>query len=547
MKHYLYILYIVSILAGIQACAGGDELEARLQEADACMSSHPETALTMLDSIDTEHISSKRLKARYALLYSIALDKNYIDVTNDSIIAPAVKYYRNHGTPDEKLKTNYYWGRIAMNSGEYEDATSRFIIAERYVNDATDNAAIGRLYKAQTTVYRYSYDTDGMIEAIDKSAELYSTVKDTTKYINAIFDATAAYLNREDTISAGKSLSLIKNYWDSMTERQKSSYYANLLILNGHTSHSSLPEILNTYETEISAPFIQWLAVAKSNHLCGNQQRALEALKNYDYYGGRQNDIYFWVCGLVYEASGYEAEAMTCYKKYIEITDNKLGYLLGADIRFIKERYETQIKITRKNYILAILALCVIIFFLSSLLITNRIKRIKREKATAEKKMRIEIDKYSSMYNAALAEIGNLNEALENNTLDKTVKMHVCERLGLLNKFIASNITPNFSKNAAQELKQLMYDKKYFIDSTRISFLIEYPKFIKQLKKSGLSDSEIGYCCLYAMGLKGKDISSYLGNGHYKLSSTIRKKLGLTEHDTNLDIYLREILAKTAN
>ena len=46
------------------------------------------------------------------------------------------------------------------------------------------------------------------------------------------------------------------------------------------------------------------------------------------------------------------------------------------------------------------------------------------------------------------------------------------------------------------------------------------------------------------MGLKGKDISSYMGNGHYKLSSMIRKKLSLSEHDTNLDIYLRQILAK---
>ena len=47
-----------------------------------------------------------------------------------------------------------------------------------------------------------------------------------------------------------------------------------------------------------------------------------------------------------------------------------------------------------------------------------------------------------------------------------------------------------------------------------------------------------------AMGLKGKEISSYLGNSHYKQSSSIRKKLGLTEHDTNLDLYLRGIIAK---
>ena len=85
MRRNLYLLYMVSVLAGLQACTGREDIESRLQEADACMSAHPETALAMLDSIDTEHISSKRLKARYALLYSIALDKNYIDVTNDSI------------------------------------------------------------------------------------------------------------------------------------------------------------------------------------------------------------------------------------------------------------------------------------------------------------------------------------------------------------------------------------------------------------------------------------------------------------------------------
>ena len=151
------------------------------------------------------------------------------------------------------------------------------------------------------------------------------------------------------------------------------------------------------------------------------------------------------------------------------------------------------------------------------------------------------------MYNAALSEIKNLNDTLKNNTLDKTSRTLVSERLNLLNKFIASNMTPNYSLDAAKELKQLMQDKKYFIESTRISFLVEHPKFIGYLKKRGLSDGEIGYCCLYLMGLKGKDISAYMGKGHYKLSSTIRKKFGLSEHDTNLDIFLRETLAEMAN
>ena len=34
---------------------------------------------------------------------------------SDSIIAPAVRYYQNHGTSDERLKMYYYSGRIMQN------------------------------------------------------------------------------------------------------------------------------------------------------------------------------------------------------------------------------------------------------------------------------------------------------------------------------------------------------------------------------------------------------------------------------------------------
>ena len=63
-------------------------------------------------------------------LLSQALDKNYIDLQSDSIIAPAVRYYENHGTPDERLKVFYYRGRISMNANDYDSATEYFIKAD---------------------------------------------------------------------------------------------------------------------------------------------------------------------------------------------------------------------------------------------------------------------------------------------------------------------------------------------------------------------------------------------------------------------------------
>ena len=181
-----------------------------------------------------------------------------------------------------------------------------------------------------------------------------------------------------------------------------------------------------------------------------------------------------------------------------------------------------------------------VILILALCLLSGKIKQIKEDRRLSE-------EKYLKIYDEALDEIERLKETLEDNKLTPAVQQRISERLNLLNTFIVSNMTPNYSKSALEQLKQLMDDKDYFIESTRLSFLVEHPKFISYLQQYGLTDNEIGYCCLYAMGLKGKDISSYLGKGHYKQSSAIRKKLGLNEHDTNLDIYIRDLISKESS
>ena len=45
------------------------------------------------------------------------------------------------------------------------------------------------------------------------------------------------------------------------------------------------------------------------------------------------------------------------------------------------------------------------------------------------------------------------------------------------------------------------------------------------------------------MGLKGREVGTYIKmRSHYNVSSDIREKLGINEHDTNLGIYLRKLL-----
>ena len=82
------------------------------------------------------------------------------------------------------------------------------------------------------------------------------------------------------------------------------------------------------------------------------------------------------------------------------------------------------------------------------------------------------------------------------------------------------------------------------MNATRLAFQASHPKFIRFLEEKGLTVDEINYACLFAIGMNGKEVGTYLKKGrHYHVSSDIRSKLGLPENSTNLSIYVRNLLS----
>ena len=123
MRLVIFVISVVISVSVVSSCGqDGDALKEALSEAESCIEDAPRHSLEILKQIDTASLSSRKIRAKYSLLYSMALDKNYIDVITDSIISPAVKFYKHHGTPQERMLTNYYLGRIRMNASNYEEA-----------------------------------------------------------------------------------------------------------------------------------------------------------------------------------------------------------------------------------------------------------------------------------------------------------------------------------------------------------------------------------------------------------------------------------------
>ena len=58
------------------------------------MSDTPSESIKILDTVKNVHMSHNEV-ARFALLYSQAKDKNWIDETDDSLISVAVNYFEH--------------------------------------------------------------------------------------------------------------------------------------------------------------------------------------------------------------------------------------------------------------------------------------------------------------------------------------------------------------------------------------------------------------------------------------------------------------------
>ena len=133
---------------------------------------------------------------------------------------------------------------------------------------------------------------------------------------------------------------------------------------------------------------------------------------------------------------------------------------------------------------------------------------------------------------------------------DDEAMVLIRHRLAVLDKVLASYISSDEKtyKISEEEVENLISDREEFLTSTKVVFKERHPKFIGYLEEKGLTDWEIGYCCLYTLGLKGKDVGEYIQKKrHYIISHEIRQKLGLGEHDTNIGIWLRKLLSEFEN
>ena len=144
---------MVLIAMAIVSCNRDVATMETLSHAEAIMQEHPDSALSLLQAIDTKTISTDRCRALHALLLSQAYDKNYIDLTNDSIITIAVDYFADSDDHHYAMLAHYYHGRIRYNATDYPRCLLSMTKAFGHAEDINDYYWKGRIAEQISNVY----------------------------------------------------------------------------------------------------------------------------------------------------------------------------------------------------------------------------------------------------------------------------------------------------------------------------------------------------------------------------------------------------------
>lgn len=551
MKRLLTILLLGLCLV---SCNRHSEHWATITAMERIIEERPDSVLNVLQAIDTDELVGDEEPAKHALLLSMALDKNVIDKTDFEVLQPAIDYYKDNGTATDKLRNYYYQGRIYQNAGNDAAAMTSYVNALDKGAESNDKLTKARTLVAQSTIYYSLMKWDKVYDVSIEAANYYFELGRINNYILSLLRCIGGCLQNNNYDKAKELLDKCYQHIGNLPESIVSEIYSyNLLCLSYLDNADAVHQVINEYKEHVADNKIDYLVIAGAYTDIRAYNEAESTLQKIDVSTFKDEYRvlkYYTTLLRIYEHKRDFNSAYEVYKKFNELNDSIVLSIFESDTQFVEERHNLEMakaKETEAKNKRTIAVLACVVALIGSLLVIMIIRRRLQISHAKNRELEVEKQKYEQLYADAIAERDALTKMVEDSSVREEAKAVIKARLDVLNKVIISQITGTTSANkkAYEELELLLADKETFIESTRLTIEGNNPEFITALKRRGLTDEEINICCLYAIGLKGKDIKAYTSQPrHYNQSADIRHKLGLTESDTNLSIFIRDMLEK---
>ena len=436
-----------------------------------------------------------------------------------------------------------------------EEALEILSRAEESITDAIPRHLAGTVLAKEAEICYSVYDWDRAISFSKKASAYFLKDGDYASYSDCIMDVAEASFVNGDISEAREMLDLTSRQLENIDQERANRYYETFLELllsdDSAESTKSIAEILSSYFKEGIAPLsIDWLTVSQAYYRIGDRQEADRCLTRYERYDPSHKTYppYYKYKAKLEKANGESSKALSAYERYVFLCDSLDSDILDEGTRHIKESYRRsegslreRLTASRRTALTIIGALLGI--FLLYYVITLFVKYLKNKRLHNEVAKRA-----SELYEGAHLERDILRDIRNNGEgLGEAAEKAIKKRLSAIERLIGESVGEDIESISSHldRLEELASTRKEFIFSTAFGYACNHPKTMSWLKGKGLTDAEIVYCAMFLLGMNNKEISSFISSGNgYNLASSVRKKMGLTSHDTNLNLFLRSTIVE---
>lgn len=217
---------VVAIIVFVSSCAS-KEAKRIMDTADAVMWTRPDSALAVLESIDTLSLKTKAQHARYSLLYTMALARNHRDIPDLRIIKPAASYYERHGSNDDRMKMYFYLGTAQYDTGDPESAIASYLRAKEYSFHSDNLVFKGIISSSISDVYLWNNNNSESILYCKEACDYFAQAKDSFR----LWNTTGLLANRYSNIRDWAKADSLYSIFFSQPIRDTSIYARQLLNL----------------------------------------------------------------------------------------------------------------------------------------------------------------------------------------------------------------------------------------------------------------------------------------------------------------------------
>lgn len=373
-----------------------------LNDVNSFINDRPDSALTVLNSVDTSRFFPSRLKARYFLLRAIALDKNYLD--DGSLVSEmnwVAKWYSLHGNSENKQLSYYYLADQQKDCGENTEASVNFSRALDLAVKRQDSFIEGMALRNLADLYTSSHDYAQSLEYTRRSVDAFERAG---RPVHALYSRLMLALHFYNNRLFDRCISLSDSVYNEAISQKQTIMAADAQIISARAfvlSKTPVPDSTITRMKRASS-YISLNAQNKAIYawaLClkGNIKDAeLELAEAYSVAKDEKDSLLVmpWDARIA-ESTNNLVHKVRIQEDMLLYTNKQIQVSVQRSVDKIRVQYyqnqESAISqaLQRERYFtagLSVFALAVIAF----LYLILRIRRIREEQEAREQRTRLE-------------------------------------------------------------------------------------------------------------------------------------------------------------